>query len=278
MYEKRPPESRPFTFPVNCPVCESALVRDPGESAWRCDNLRCDAQVKRRIQHFCSRDAMDIANLGESVISQFVDNGLIRDPADLYELTAERLIPLERIGEKSAANIIRAIQKSGEQSLARLIYALGIRYVGGESAKDLARTARSLERLMMMTSEELKSIHGIGERMAESIRRYFDDPENVRLIGRLLRIGLNPTLAEPAKKERPLEGKTFALTGTLPSFTRDQAKALIEERGGHVAASVSKKTHYVIAGEDAGSKLEKAKTLGIAILDENEFRKLVGLV
>lgn len=277
IYEKRPSESRSFTFPVNCPVCESALARDPGEAAWRCDNPRCDAQVKRRIQHFCSRDAMDIANLGESVIAQLVDNGLIRDPADLYELTSEKLVPLERIGEKSAANIIDAIYKSREQSLARLIYALGIRYVGEESAKDLARTARSAERLMAMTTEKLQLIHGIGERMAESIRRYFDEPENVKLVQRLIRLGVNPVYAEPEKKDRPFEGKTFVLTGTLPTFTRDKAKALIEERGGHVAASVSKKTNFVITGEDAGSKLEKAKSLGIAIIDESEFKKIAGL-
>lgn len=272
---KRPHHTVPFTFPKDCPVCGSPLNRSPEESAWRCENLQCDAQVKRRIEHFCSRDAMDIENLGEAVIGQLVDEGLIRNPADLYTLTVEQLTPLERMGEKSASNILKAIEESKSRSLERLIYALGIRYVGEEAAKDLARTAGSLNRLMTMTPEELSSVHGIGERTAESVRRFFQNPQNIQLIRRLQDYGINPQYTAPQQETQTLNGKTFVLTGTLPNLTREEAKQLIERHGGYVSSSVSRKTHYVVAGKDPGSKLDKAKSLGIPVIDEQALRQMM---
>ncbi len=275
--EQRSPGAIPFVFPAACPVCGSSLIKDSGESAWRCENLICDAQIKRRIEHFCSRDAMDITGFGEAAVAQLVDAGLVRDPADMYDLTAEKLIQIDRIGEKSADNMIRAIQKSREQTLERLVYALGIRYVGEESAKDISKYCKTIDRLLTIREEELVTIHGIGERTAQSIRRFSDDPLNRKLIQRLVAAGVNPVYENTSIKKPLFLGKTFVLTGILPTFTRQQAKVLIEERGGQVTGSVSKKTDFVLAGTDSGSKLDKAKALGIEIINETEFRNLAGI-
>lgn len=274
---KRPPKTVPFKFPKECPVCGAAISKTEGESAWRCDNPSCDAQIKRRIEHFCSRDAMDIASFGEAVIAMLVDRGLIRDAGDLYYLKYDDLVALERMGPKSAQNLMTAVEKSKTQSLERLIYGLGIRFVGEESAKDLARHFRTLDALLLATADELSQIPGIGERTAASIAGFFRNTENKKIIKKITDAGVNVSYrASGASSSEPtLSGKIFVLTGTLPNYARHELKRMIEERGGKVASTVSKNTDYLIAGSDPGSKLDKAKTLGIPVLDEESFLKLI---
>lgn len=278
VFEKRTSLVKQFIFPTDCPVCNSEIVKTEGESAWRCENIACDAQVKKRIEHFCSRDAMDIENLGEAVVAQLVDEKLIKDFADLYFLREEMLIQLERMGKKSVANLLDGIKKSKHQSLEKLIYALGIRFVGEESAKDLAKYFRSLDELMRSDSEKLLNIQGIGERTAVSIVNFFRNPKNSAVIEKLVKAGVNTKLTSSAAKQVPqiFAGKTFVLTGTLPTYARDEVKKMIEDRGGKTSGSVSKKTDYVVAGEEAGSKLTKAKELGVAVIDEPAFDKMIG--
>lgn len=278
--EKRSAGAKRFSFPKKCPVCRTEIVKSEGESAWRCENISCDAQVKKRIEHFCSRDAMDIENLGEAVVAQLVDNRLVKDIADLYDLKIEPLIELERMGKKSASNLIEGIEKSKQRSLEKLIYALGIRFVGEESAKDLAKHFGKLKALMHADREELVQIQGIGERTADSIVHFFKNPKNVTVIDKLIKAGVNTSLIGSTSKKLPqiFTGKTFVLTGTLPTYSRDQAKKMIEERGGKTSGSVSKKTDYVLAGEEAGSKLAKARELGVSVIDENDFNKMLGEV
>ncbi len=275
--KKRPKDSKPAEIPKTCPVCGTELVQFEGEVAIRCPNLSCPAQIKRRIEHFASRGAMDIEGLGTALVEMLVDKGLIKDIADIYQLKKEEVAQLERMGEKSAQNLMEAIEKSKQQPLDRLIFALGIPYIGATAAKILAKHFKTLEALQNATKEELEQIDGIGEKMAESIVRYFKNEHNRRILKRLKQAGVKTELEEDATVENPvLQGMTFVLTGTLPHLKREEAKALIEKYGGKVSSSVSKKTTYVLAGADPGSKLNKAQQLGIPIIDEATFLKMIG--
>jgi DNA ligase (NAD+) len=276
--EKRPADPREFTMPATCPVCGSSVVRLPGEAVARCTGgLFCAAQRKQALLHFASRRAMDIEGLGEKLVDQLVDHGVVRTPADLYRLGVANLAELERMAEKSAHNVVAAVDRSRRTTLARFIYALGIRNVGEATAADLARHFGALGRLMDATEEQLREVADVGPVVAMSVRRFFDERHNREVIEQLRAGGVGwdehpPAAAKPAGR---LAGKTFVLTGTLPSLSRDEAKALIELHGGKVAGSVSKKTDFVVAGDEAGSKLEKARKLGIEVLDEPGLMKLV---
>jgi DNA ligase (NAD+) len=277
MAARRPASSKPFRFPKFCPVCRSEIIKPEGESAWRCENLACDAQIKKRIEHYCSRDAMDIENLGEAVVAQLVDNHLIKDCSDLYSLTTEQLVALERMGEKSASNLLDGIEQSKNKSLEKLIYALGIRFVGEESAKDLAKHFKTLDVLMNAEEEDLLRVDGIGERTAKSVVLFFHNKQNMAVIEKLIRAGVRTKISGSGKPnvKQIFTGKTFVLTGSLPNYSRDDAKKMIEERGGKVSGSVSKKTDFVLAGEEAGSKLDKARALGIKVIEEKDFLKII---
>jgi DNA ligase (NAD+) len=274
---KRPADTQPYVFPDRCPVCGHEAARLPGEAHWRCLNSACPAQLKERLKHFGSRHAMDIEGLGEAAVDQFVDKGLVRDFADLYSLTVERVAELERFAEKSAENLVGAIQASKSHGLARLLNGLGIRMVGERAAGLFARRFGSMERLMKASTEELAEAHGIGPQIAQSVRKFFDDPANRDVIEKLTQAGA--AMGEAPIEEagpKPLEGKTFVLTGTLSSLPREMARELIERLGGRVTSAVSKKTSYVVVGDAAGSKADDAKRLGVAVLDENAFLALVG--
>jgi len=276
--ERRTGNERKFQMPERCPACGSKVVRLPGEVAYRCIGLSCPAQLKGRIRHFASRRAMDIEGLGQKLVDQLVDKGLVRDLADLYYLKKEDLVKLERMADKSAQNIIDAIEKSKKTTLARFIYALGIRLVGEHLAQVLAEHLGSLERFYTVTKEELMQIPEVGPEVAESVVRFFQNEENRRVIEKMLKAGVS--VEEPAKeaeKERPLEGKVFVFTGALESMTREEAKRLVENLGGRAASSVSRKVDYVVVGKDPGSKYDRARELGLTIIDEREFRRLVGL-
>lgn len=275
--DRRTGEEQPFTMPEHCPACGSDLVRLDDEVALRCLNPKCPAQIVEGIIHFASRDAMNIEGLGEKVVHQLFNEGLIQDVADLYKLKKEELVKLERMGEKSSDNLLRAIERSKENSLERLLFGLGIRFVGAKAARTLAETCLTLDHLAAKTREELQEIDEIGEKMADSIVRYFEKKEVQELIEELRRLGVNMTYKGASRdSSEPIDsifaGKTVVLTGKLSSFTRSEAKEEIESRGGNVTSSVSKNTDIVIAGEDAGSKLTKAQELGIRIMDENEFK------
>jgi DNA ligase (NAD+) len=269
---------RPFTIPATCPVCGSAVVRLEGEAAHRCIGIACPAQIKEHIVHFASRGGMDIEGLGEKMVYQLVDAGLIKDPADLYSLTADQLLALERTGEKSAGNLLRAIAGAKNPPLEKLIFALGIRHAGESMAKLLARRYATMEDLMGATVDELTSIRDIGPEAAKSIVRFFQEPSNLQVLGKLKGGGVMPInrlFSAATESSGALAGKTFVLTGTLERLTRQDAKELIESRGGKTTESVTKKTDYIVAGASPGSKLEKANNLGISILDEDAFFKLM---
>jgi DNA ligase (NAD+) len=264
-------------MPKACPECGSAVVRLPDEAIARCTGgLVCPAQRKQSLLHFASRRAMDIEGLGDKLVDALVDAGIVRTPADVYRLTVEQLAGLPRMAEKSAGNVVAAIAKSRDTTLARFIFALGIRQVGEATAKDLARHFGALEPLLRASEEELQGVPDVGPIVAESIARFFAEPHNREVIAALVAAGVRwqeapPQRAAPGR----LAGRTLVLTGTLPTLTREDAKALIEAQGGKVAGSVSARTDYVVAGEDAGSKLAKARELGIAVLDEEGFRALL---
>lgn len=275
--ERRTGQEKPFTMPSTCPECNAPVVRLPGEAAHRCTNKNCPAISREGIIHFVSRGAMDIMGLGESIVNQLIMAGLVQDPADLYDLKYEDLIKLERMGARSSQNLLNAIAASKHNSLAQLLVALGIRHVGERAAKILARHFGSMSALMAATVEDLTVIPEIGPKIAESIVDYFARPENKTLIQRLDRAGVNMEeanqQAEPG--QQPLAGKTFVITGTLEGFSRQEAQRAIEELGGKVSGSVSKKTDYVVVGENPGSKYDKAQQLGIPILNEQEFVALL---
>jgi DNA ligase (NAD+) len=272
--EERPPEAPPFKMPTHCPVCGTRLVRPEGEKVTRCPNPDCIASLTRGIQHFAGKGAMDIDGLGEKIVQQLVEVSLVKDVGDLYRLTEGDLIPLERFAEKSAQNIIGAIQASKEVPLWRLINALGIRYVGEATAQLLARHFQSLGNLMAADQEALLHVEGVGEQVASSLREFFGSDRNQALIKKLQDNGVRGLPPEP-QEASPLGGKTFVFTGGLATFSRDEAKALVAARGGKVTSSVSAKTDYVVAGADPGSKLAKARELGVTVLDEAEFEDLV---
>jgi len=274
--EKRPAElGEPFDLfkRLNgvCPICASAIAREEGEVDWRCTGgLFCPAQRKQAILHFAGRRAMDVEGLGDKLVDQLVDAGLIRTLPELYTLGLAKLCVLDRMGEKSAQNLLVGLQQSKQTTLARFLYALGIRHVGETTAKDLARHFGSLDRVLTATVEQLLQVNDVGPVVASSLRSFFDQPHNVEVVEQLRAAGVTWQESDGTedRSPKPLTGKTFVLTGTLPTLSRDTAKELIEAAGGKVAGSVSKKTHYVVAGEEAGSKLDKARELQIAVLDE----------
>jgi DNA ligase (NAD+) len=272
--KEHPRGDKPFHMPERCPVCGSHIVRAEGEADHRCVNANCPAKLRESILHFASRSVMNIEGMGESLVNQLADRGLVKDIGDIYELTKEKLLTLERIGDKSAENLLAEIEQSRKLPLERVIFGLGIRFVGERTAEFLAEHFGSMDALMVASADELKEVNEVGPRVAESIREFFVEPRNQALI-KHLRKYLNFT---GKKKERgtALAGKTFVLTGTLPNYSRDQAKQMIEDAGGKVSGSVSKKTDYVVAGEDAGSKLDKARNLGVKVIGETEMFDLAG--
>lgn len=263
-------ESEPYRFPTHCPSCGSVAVRDENEAAIRCTNTECPAQLLRHLIHFTSRDAMDMDGLGPAVLEQLVKNQLIASPADLYSLPMDLVRQLERMGEKSAQNLAAAVERSRQNDLYRLIYALGIPHVGLKAAKLLAGHFHTMDRVLGASEEELAAIEGFGPIMAKSVRSYFDLQGTEHLIERLKEAGVNME-SRTAVQDMRLAGKTFVLTGILPTLTRQEAGAMVEQFGGKVSSSVSKKTGYVVAGEEAGSKLTKAQQLNIPVLTEAEF-------
>jgi DNA ligase (NAD+) len=273
----RSPHARPFVMPSQCPECGSAVARLPDEAVARCTGgLVCPAQRKQSLLHFAARRAMDIEGLGEKLTDQLVDAGIVHTPADLYRLGVAKLAALERMADKSAANVLAAIEASKETTLARFIFALGIRHVGEATATDLARHFGSLDALMDADEAALLDVRDVGPVLAESIARFFAESHNREVIEQLRTAGVRwrdhkPERAAPGR----LAGITFVLTGTLPTLSREEAKALIEGQGGKVAASVSAKTNYVVAGTEAGSKLARAHELRIAVLDEDGLRQLL---
>lgn len=267
---KRPENAVPFVMPARCPECGSPVVRDEDGVALRCTSPECPAQRLRNIAHFASREAMDIEGLGISVCESLIDSGLINSAADLYYLDAEKVAGLERMGKKSADNLMKALENSKEAGLSRLLCAFGIRQVGQKAAKTLASRFKSLDELMAAGEEELTKIDDIGAITAKFIVEWFSLPQSQHLINRLREAGVSFESREEIKDSR-FAGLTFVLTGTLSTYTRDEASAIIESFGGKTSSSVSKKTSYVLAGENAGSKLTKAETLGIPVIDEQEF-------
>jgi DNA ligase (NAD+) len=276
--EQRPADAQEFVMPTACPVCGSAIVRLEDESIARCSGgwIKCAAQRKGGLQHFASRRAMDIEGLGDQLIEQLVDKHVITTAADLYKLGLTALSELDRMADKSAQNVLAALEKSKSTTLARFIYALGIRHTGEATAKELARHFGSMDAVLEASEEQLVEVADIGPVVARALREFLDQPLNRELIAQLRAAGVHwPETAAADRADKHLQGQIFVLTGSLPSLTRDEAAALIENAGGKVTNSVSKKTNYVVAGAEAGSKLEKATQLGIAILDENALKQLL---
>lgn len=272
----REDRAEPFSMPETCPACGERLVKLEEEVAWRCINTECPPQVRSRIEHFASRDAMDIDGLGEAIVDQLVSNKLIKTYADLYSLSTDVLMPLERMAEKSAQNLIDALEESKKQPFERVLYALGIRFVGKTVARDLANGFKTIDRLKEATAEEIETIESIGPRIAESVSEFLDRPKNLHMIEELKQQGLNFEQEEKELTSHALEDKKFVLTGSLPNFTRKEAKAKIEEHGGKTTSSVSSNTDFVLAGDSPGSKRDKAEELGIPIIDEAKFRAMIG--
>ena len=269
--DQRPDKTAPFLFPSTCPVCGAEVVRIPEEAAIRCENPACSAQLKRRLQHFAARNALDVEGLGPAVIEQFVERKLVRDVGDLYDLNLETLTGLDRFGEKSAKNLLAGLESSRKRTFDRVLFALGIRHVGSTVARTLARHFLSADNLQNASIEELEAVDEIGPTIARTVRAFFATPDSITLFGKLKHAGLQLDLEPADEVETYFSGKTVVLTGTLSSFTRDEARKLIEELRGRVTSSVGSKTDLVVAGEGAGSKLEKAKTLGVQIMGEDEF-------
>lgn len=264
-----------YRMPETCPSCGGPVVREEGEAALRCVNPECPAQLLRHLIHFASRDAMDIEGLGPAVLEQLLAQELVKSPADLYRLTVSQFMTLERMGEKSSQNLVDAIAKTKENDLYRLIFALGIRHIGQKAAKLLTGRFRNVDELFAASQEEIASIEGFGGIMAESVAEFFAQPGTARLIGELRDAGVNLESRAAETADARFAGKTFVLTGTLPTMTRNEASALVEKYGGKVSSSVSKKTSYVLAGEEAGSKLTKANQLGVTVITEEEFLKML---
>jgi DNA ligase (NAD+) len=264
-----------FHMPERCPVCGGHVVRTEGEADHRCVNANCPAKLRETILHFASRGVMNIDGLGDALVTQVTDRKLVKDVADIYKLTKENLLSLDRMGDKSAQNVLDEIESSKKLPLERVIYGLGIRFVGERTAQFLAEHFGSMDALLQASEEELEEVNEVGPRIAQSIVEFFQEPKNRALVRQLQDLGLRLTRI---KKQRgtTLAGKTFVLTGTLAHFTRDEAKKLIDDAGGRVSGSVSKKTDYVVAGDDAGSKLDKAKELGVKVIGEKEMQELLG--
>ncbi|MDY3031389.1 MAG: NAD-dependent DNA ligase LigA [Clostridia bacterium] len=274
--ENRSGNEREFQMPEHCLECGAAVVREDGEAAYRCTGINCPAQRFRNIVHFASRDAMNIDGLGPSIIEQLLERGLIENAADLYYLKPTDIAEMDKLGEKSAANLIGALERSKSNPLYRLIFGLGIRHIGEKAAKLLAAKYKTIDKLKAAEVEELTEIADIGEKMAVSVVEFFAEPQNLKFLDRLEQAGVNCVDdSENSIIDRRLEGKVFVLTGTLSKYKRSDASAIIESYGGKTSSSVSKKTDYVLAGEDAGSKLEKAQKLGVAVISEDEFEEMI---
>ncbi len=272
--DAHPRGEKHFVMPEHCPVCGGNVVRTPGEADHRCVNANCPAKLQGTILHFASRHVMDIDGLGEALVNQLAEHGLVKNVADLYRITKDDLLKLERMGEKSADNVLKEIAASKQLPLERVVYGLGIRFVGERTAQFLAEHFGSLDAIMNASAEELEEVNEVGPRIAESIVEFFADEHNRKLVNDLRKAGLT-FAGQKKEKGTKLAGKTFVLTGTLERHTRDEAKQMIEDAGGRVSGSVSKKTDYVVAGSDAGSKLDKARELGVNVIDESELEKLL---
>jgi DNA ligase (NAD+) len=280
--KEHPRGHRHFHMPSHCPVCGGLVVRTEGEADHRCVNVNCPARLRETILHWASRGVMNIDGMGEALVNQLVDRGLVASVADIYELKKDDLLKLERMGEKSAENILHEIASSKGLPLERVIFGLGIRFVGARTAEFLAQHFGSMDALIEAASKpeeeslgELQQVEEIGPRVAQSIREFFAEAKNRALVKRLHEAGLHMT-GQKKRRGTQFAGKTFVLTGSLPNYTRDEAKALIEAAGGRVSGSVSRKTDYVVAGEEAGSKLEKAQQLGVKVIGEDELKELLG--
>jgi DNA ligase (NAD+) len=273
---RRPQDAAEFHFPDRCPECGGVAFRPEGEAYWRCTNTACPAQLKERLRHFGSRRAMDIEHLGDAVIEQLVDRGLVKDFADLYGLGVDQLAELERMAEKSATNLARAIEGSKTRGLSRLLNALGIRLVGERVAQLLATRFGRIDRIMSASAAELAEVHGIGEEIAGAVVAFFSDPTNRGVIAELERAGVVTVEEGVTEGPRPLAGKTFVITGRLPTLTRDTAREIVQRLGGRVSSSVSRKTDYVVVGDEPGSKADDAARLGVPTLDEAAFLALTG--
>lgn len=278
--ERRNGNERVFEMPTHCPVCHSPVVREEGEVAIRCINASCPAQIKERLRHWASRDAMDIEGLGEKLIEQLVDKGYVRSIPDLYRLTKTRLLELERMGDKSSENLLQAIERSKKRPLARFLYALGIRYVGEFVAQLLAEHFGSLQKLMEASREDLLAIEGIGPKVAEAVWQFFTNPENRTMLEELKALEVTPEeeRAEVPSSENILQGKTFVFTGTLSRFSRKEAEELVRQKGGKVASAVSRKVDYLVVGENPGGKLDEARQKNVRILTEEEFYQMIGVL
>lgn len=274
----RPADSTPWVMPANCPVCRSKLQKADDEAVWRCENTSCPARLQRGLEHFAARHAMNIEGLGESLIARLIAEGLVATYADVYSLTAGRLASVERMGRKSAANLVGQIEQSKQRDLWRLIFGLGIRHVGERGAQALASAFGSIDAIIHASIDQLQAVPDIGPVVAAAVRGYFDEPQNQRLVKDLAAAGLKMEGAiASGETPGPLAGKAFVLTGTLALLSREEAIEAIQARDGKVSASVSKKTSYVVAGADPGSKLARAQVLGVQVLDEAAFRRLLGL-
>ena len=273
--KEHPRGTRSFRFPTHCPECGGKVVRAEGEADHRCVNAKCPAKLRESLLHFASRGVMNIEGMGEALVNQLADHGLVKDVADIYSLSADKLLSLERVGKKSAENLLREIENSKKLPLERVILGLGIRFVGERTAELLAEHFGSMDAFMNAGLDELQQVTEVGPRVGEAITEYFSEPRNRELVERLRKAGLQ-FAGQKKHRGTKLAGKTFVLTGTLPNLSRDEAKKLIENEGGKVSGSVSKKTDYVVAGSDAGSKLDKARDLKIAVVDEDGLRTMLG--
>lgn len=275
LVEKRTGKEEPFPVPDKCPVCAATVIRFEGEVAYRCDNINCPARLKESLIFFASREAMDIEGMGPAVVDQLVDRNLVQNVADLYSLSLEDLLTLDKTGKKKATNLLEAIEASKSRPLSRLLHALGIRFVGGKTARIVAERFRDIDVIAALSEQSLMQVPEIGAKIAASLVSFFEEPENLETIEKLKAAGVNTKEVVVTGAEGPLSNKTLVLTGSLESLTRNEATELIERHGGRVSSSVSRKTDYVVAGTDPGSKLDKARQLGIPILTESEFLELI---
>ncbi len=274
--EKRTGGERKFVFPKKCPACGGRVENDEGGVYRRCVNPSCPAQLKERLLFWANRDAMDVEGLGEKLIEQLVDSGLVKSIPDLYRLTLEKLVALERMGEKSAQNLIDALAASKDRDLSRLLTGLAIRHVGTRTAEILAEQFNSMDRLLAASAEDFEGVHEVGPIMAASVHQFFANADNRALIAELRKLGLKmESSLRPKPVSEQLAGKTFVVTGTMERYSRSEIESLIKQHGGRVSGSVSKKTDFVVAGAEAGSKLDKAQQLGVAVISESELEKLV---
>jgi DNA ligase (NAD+) len=271
-----PRGTKSFHMPEKCPICGTHVVRTEGEVDYRCVNANCPAKLRESILHFASRGVMNIDGMGDALVNQLTDRGMVKNVADIYKITQTNLLSLDRMGDKSAQNVLKEIEASKKLPLERVIFGLGLRFVGERTAQFLAEHFGSMDALMNASEEELQQVNEVGPRIAKSIEEFFQEPKNRDLVEQLRKAGL-ALVGKKKQRGTQLAGKTFVLTGSMARYSRDQAKKLIEDAGGRVAGSVSKKTDYVVAGEDAGSKLDKAKELGVAVIDEKKMEELLGL-